>query len=150
MSVESLGELRVGDPTIDAEHMALFQSLSSLQAKALPFGLTEDFNDELSQLSQRLIRHFLNEEAIFTSLGMPEDEAKAHLHAHQSIIENTVDLSLRLMRGDRIGSEEVVKIVHDWVIEHVVQHDLNIRRYLGIVDGVLACREGSVVGRKAI
>ncbi len=59
-----------------------------------------------------------------------------HIQAHTEIIEQYSLLNLALMQGKGFGRTEVLIMIKDWIIGHVVCFDLNIKNYLPKNDSV--------------
>jgi hemerythrin len=120
----------IGVPSIDDEHRALFSRLNLLIDKPDALPESEDFCDILSRLGIEIDAHFHSEERVFTSCGMPDDEVADHIHAHTEILEQYTELNLELMQGRRFARSEVLLMIRDWIIDHLLTYDLRIRKYL--------------------
>jgi len=133
-----LPSLLIGVPFIDKEHDELVAQLDSLlnHPDALPD--TEKFSEILSQLGGQIDAHFTHEENFFKSLGMPEKEVAGHVQTHTEILNQYTQLVLDLMHGKVPGRAEVLLMIKDWIIGHVVRCDLNIKNYLPETDGLTA------------
>ena len=66
----------------------------------------EKFFDRLSKLGLELQKCFEREESVLASLGMGYQELDARKRVHDNIIEQYVDLNLRLMRGAQLELED--------------------------------------------
>jgi hemerythrin len=131
-----LPSLLIGVSAIDKEHDELVAELNTLanHPEALPDN--DFFSEVLSKLGGRIVAHFSNEEAFFKSSSMPEQEIARHIQAHTEIIEQYSLLNLALMQGKGFGRTEVLIMIKDWIIGHVVCFDLNIKNYLPKNDSV--------------
>lgn len=125
-----LSSLLIGVPSIDQEHEALVTQLNSLVSDSGPALDSARFSECLSQLGGQITSHFSNEEAFFKSVGMPESEVSSHVQAHTEIIDQYILLNLGLMQGQSFVRADVLRMIKDWIIGHVVRFDLNIKRYL--------------------
>lgn len=123
-------DLLLGLPEIDSQHRALFAQLDRLIAKPQSSPLAEPFSEILSQLGRQIDAHFVSEESILMACGMPPEELAEHLSAHEEILEQYTRLNLDLMAGKVIGQQSILQMVRGWIVDHVLQYDSRIRRYL--------------------
>lgn len=121
--------LLIGIPSIDDEHQALYSHLMSLiesPGESLDMSL---FGESLSRLNAQLIDHFTNEEKLMRTLGLSDVELARHIDAHSEVIEQITQLSFDLMKRNRIGRDEVLAKVRAWVVEHLAEHDIQLRSH---------------------
>ena len=122
--------LLTGVPSIDAEHAELIAQLDSLDANIQVRLDSATFSETLSQLGSQITAHFNNEESIFKSFGMPEEVVASHVQAHTEILEQYTQLNMDLMQDKVLSRSVVLRMIKDWIIGHVVRHDLIIKDYL--------------------
>ncbi len=122
--------LSVGIPSIDQEHHELVRQLHRVISNPDVYPGTESFSEVLSQLGAQFKRHFMHEEKLIKSLGMPEAEIASHIQAHNHIFEQYSRLNLDLMQSNRTDRSEVVNFLKSWITDHIVHHDLKIRAYV--------------------
>jgi hemerythrin-like metal-binding protein len=122
--------LRIGVPSIDNEHHALMSQLDRLNRNPEAHPRSEAFLDILNQLGEQIGAHFENEEAYLRSCGMPHEKVAEHVQAHTEILDQYVRLNLDLMEGKPVTRADVLLMIKRWIVDHVVRHDLCIRRYL--------------------
>lgn len=122
--------LLIGEASIDKEHQALLRQLEILMESDQTSPDTEGHSELLSQLGREITEHFSHEEALCKALGMPAAEAERHQQAHTRIVEQYVQLNLDLMRGIIPDHQQVAHLVGEWIVGHILQYDLDIRRYL--------------------
>lgn len=118
--------LLVGVPVIDEQHHALVLDLNRLLADPAAEPGTEAFGDVLSQLGIRLSRHFETEERYFGVLGLPPRAAEAHRAAHADILQQYTELNFALMRRSAVGRAEALRMVREWVLDHIATHDARL------------------------
>lgn len=116
----------VGVPVIDEQHRALVVDLNRLLADPAAKPGTEAFGDVLSQLGIRLSRHFETEERYFGALGLPPRAAEAHRAAHADILQQYTELNFALMRRNAVGRADALRMVRQWVLEHIATHDAHL------------------------
>ena len=129
--------LMIGVPVIDKEHHDLVQLLDRLISNPEAFPGTESFSEVLSKIGEQLKLHFTNEERLFKAVGMPEADVTSHIQAHLRIFEQYTQLNLDLMQGNISNRAKTLRIIKEWVIDHVVHHDLKIREYRAAALGLL-------------
>lgn len=123
--------LIIGLPELDRQHHALVEELNRLIVDRKPTSSSEVLVDVLSRLGRQLDEHFRYEEGLFGSLGMHREERDAHAAAHQEILSQYVDLNLSLMRSAHDQPRaEMLSMVRQWVVGHIVAHDLRMRELL--------------------
>lgn len=123
--------LLVGLPIIDHEHAALVAQLQRLLETSVNPTAAGDFSESFSQLGQQIRAHFDSEELTMTALGIPLDDFAAHVVAHDEILNQYAALNLDRMQGARLKPSEMVKVVKGWIVDHLLQHDLKIRDFIG-------------------
>jgi len=124
-------EFRIGLPAIDAEHGVLMESLRRLHLAPRDEPRSEPFLEVISLLGQQLILHFGNEEKHLNSCGLPNDEIRNHIRAHNHILEQYAQLQDDLMADKDINQSSVLTMIQHWIVTHITTHDLKIRQHLG-------------------
>lgn len=121
--------LSVGSQAIDEQHKAIFSILDHL---LLMNGqsFTEGLASVLEDLEQLLRMHFVVEEGYMKTLGMPADELKDHLGQHREILDQAAIVISDAASGGVASVKDIAGKVMPWVIDHVVEYDMNIRHYL--------------------
>ena len=122
-------ELLIGVLSIDREHHALVTLLDRLILRPKGNLGSAHFSEVLSLLGNMLTEHFNNEEMCFTACGMPADDVRAHQKAHNEILEQYTQLNLDLMANKVISPTDVARMIKEWIVDHLVEHDLKIRPY---------------------
>ena len=121
--------LQIGIPSVDEEHQSLFDHLDLLQNSPGETLDVSEFGEALSRLNSQLIDHFTSEEMLMKSIGMAAGELARHVDAHSQVIEQITQLSFDLMKRRRIARELVLSKVRAWIVEHLAEHDLELRKY---------------------
>lgn len=128
--VSALPELlQTGIPSVDEEHRALMDHLASLLNSPGETLDVSEFGESLSRLNSQLIDHFTSEEALMRSIGVTGTELARHVDAHSQVIEQITQLSFDLMKRRRISREQVLTKVRGWIVDHLTEHDLELRKY---------------------
>ena len=122
--------LVLGVPAIDDEHGELARQLDELSAHPQDCPDSENFLETLSRLGGQINKHFDNEERFFSALGMPEALVSSHIQAHTDILVQYTQLNIDIMEKRTPDRTVVLTLAKNWIIEHIVRHDLMIRDYL--------------------
>ena len=126
--------LRIGIPAIDREHHDLVRQLDRLMSNPDVYPGTDGFSEILSQIGKQFKAHFITEEKLMRSLGMPEALVDSHIRAHHHILDQYTRLNLDLMQGKATDCSEVVRLAKSWITDHIAHHDLKIRAYVPVTD----------------
>ena len=127
--------LRVGVSSIDREHLDLVAHLDRLHANLDANPGTDAFSEVLSRLGQQINAHFDSEEAILRDCGMPAQTVLDHIRAHTEILDQYARLNLELMRGKAVSRDEALVMIREWIVEHVLNHDMKIAEYASATAG---------------
>ncbi|MFB0934695.1 MAG: hemerythrin family protein [Propionivibrio sp.] len=120
----------IGIPSIDKAHEELLWQLDRLMSNPDAPVNSEPFSEVLSQLGLAITAHFRDEENIFKALPMPEDLVASHVQAHTDILRQYAQLNFDLMNGMPLGRSGVLAKIREWILGHLLEHDLRIRDFL--------------------
>lgn len=121
--------LQIGIPSVDEEHQALLDHLNALLGSPGETLEVSEFGESLSRLNSQLIDHFTSEEKLMRSIGVAGSALARHVDAHSQVIEQITQLSFDLMKRRRISREQVLTRVRGWIVDHLSEHDLELRQY---------------------
>jgi hemerythrin-like metal-binding protein len=121
--------LQIGVASIDIEHQALVALLDHLIENPDMFPDTTAYLEILSQLGDQLRKHFDNEECFIRSCGLSDERVAAHLAAHDAILEEFVHLNFDRMQDASRSFPETILLIQGWVVDHILNYDLEIRKY---------------------
>ena len=120
----------IGVPSIDNEHHDLVRLLDLLISNPDACPGTVSFSEALSKIGGQIQTHFINEERLLKSIGMHEVDVVNHVQAHTYIIGQYTQLNLDMMQGNMSNRSTCLRMIKGWVIDHIVHHDLEIKKYL--------------------
>lgn len=123
-------ELLIGVPSIDREHHELVRHLDRLIYNDNVIPDSAHFSEVFSQLGGLIIKHFNSEETVIRSCGMPLEEIHVHVQAHDAILEQYTQLNDDLMGDKARTMSEIAATMKNWIIDHLLAHDINIRQYV--------------------
>jgi hemerythrin-like metal-binding protein len=122
--------LTIGLPAIDEQHKAIAAIVDKLM-KDPEESLHSEFTIEnLTDLGRILEMHFAVEEAYMQRLGMTRDEFEAHRQRHFEIVQQYVDMNIASYKIRDMKIKDIAQQIMGLAIDHVVEYDLNIRKYL--------------------
>ncbi|MEI7613964.1 MAG: hemerythrin family protein [Betaproteobacteria bacterium] len=123
-------KLLIGVPSIDNEHFKLVCLLDRLIETTQPITDSANFFDVLNQLGSEMKAHFVNEESYLMAFHMPEEDISTHVTAHTTILDQYTRLNADLLEGKVPDANSLLAMFKEWVIGHILNHDLKIRYYL--------------------
>lgn len=121
-----------GDPTIDGEHRQLFVLANELISATIGSQAgPEAGRKALDRLTEHLVRHFSDEEAILERLGYPG--LGAHKRAHEGLVRRALELK-SMVKAGKGGLGELVEFLADDVVAgHLFKMDREFYPLLGQV-----------------
>ena len=122
--------LLLGVPHIDHQHHELLEILRKLDLSGESDFSDEVLNDTLSKFSAQIRHHFIAEENWMVELNVPDTIFKAHHAAHGAILEDLAQIHINAMYGKKLDLQEVIKIVANWVHQHLLEFDLALLPYV--------------------
>ena len=122
--------LAVGVVEIDAQHQALFDIASRIEAAATARESVGDLEELFSALAERAIDHFADEERVMREVGYPL--LPRHLQEHAFFKRQLAGLVSQW--NTEGGSPAVLMALRGflalWLTEHVTSSDQGIRAFL--------------------
>ncbi len=91
---------------------------------------SEPVGDITSKIGAIILKHFENEEKLFTAIPMPDDEKAAHIRAHDEILDQYTQPQLDQMSGKLLDRAPTISLIQQWLLDHLTTHDLKIREYV--------------------
>jgi hemerythrin-like metal-binding protein len=121
--------LTIGIPMIDEQHrmiLILFNRFTHHMTESLH---SEAAIDYLTEMGKIFALHFEAEEAVLKKLGMAAEALEKHTRKHTEILQEYADLNLQVMESEGAKVKDILDTVKAWVVDHVVDYDLDIRKY---------------------
>lgn len=127
-------DICVGDDGIDNDHKRLISIINSAEDVINGSGSRRDLERVLAQLDQYTKEHFAREEELQRRVGYPFHEA--HVLEHKNLIRTLTEIRSRVSGAkDAYSYEKVLKglvdLLEDWLMNHVMLHDLRMRAFVG-------------------
>jgi len=123
MKLEWNDSYKVGDATIDAEHVLAFELANRFMA-------AKDQTEQTAvamQLYKHTREHFNHEEALMREVKFPG--VKAHTDGHNQLISRLNVISKSIALGD-VNKQALVTLMNDWAMMHIVKDDAQLASYL--------------------
>ena len=122
--------LLIGVHSIDKEHADLVRLLDLLISNPEASPGTESFSETLGQIGGQIQAHFINEEKLLNSISTHEIDVVSHVQAHSHILDQYTRLNLDLMQDNLSDRSTSLRMIKEWIIDHIVHHDLKMKNHL--------------------
>jgi len=119
-----------GHPVIDDQHRALFNLANTLLTAMLARRPADELEVMIVTLAQEAVRHFENEEKVFTAAGFPLTEK--HTAIHGGLVDQFADLVDRFHDGTLAIGDLYTFLVNDLISRHMLEED---RKYFSYLKG---------------
>jgi hemerythrin len=129
MTIEWKDSYLLGEAEIDAQHRFVFALANEFIAAGDKAALTHC----AMQLYQHTREHFKHEEALMRELQFPE--YAAHVEWHNQFISRLNDISACIGQ-DSLQRQDLVNLMSDWALKHIVQYDARLASYIASQPGV--------------
>lgn len=123
-------DLSVGHETLDQHHKRLFALLAEMERGSDDSGGFDAVSTSLAELTDYIVYHFTEEEAMMERGGFPFLEL--HRHSHQTIAMRVADMAASLDGANfqRVAAE-LRGFLSGWLIHHIEIEDFEYRPYIG-------------------
>ena len=111
-----------GDAEVDEQHRQMFALVNMI----LPTNTVGELKPLLMRLYKHTREHFQQEEDLLRSKGVPG--LAAHIDGHNRLLSRLNAFSLDVGKGT-FNKEEMVTLLSEWVMNHIVQHDVEALNY---------------------
>ncbi len=117
----------IGDDKIDHQHKYLVSLLNYLHDRVVEACPKKFIDLILMELVRYAETHFQDEEALMRRINYPELEH--HQREHERLLVEVFAFKEKFDRGFA-SKMELLYFLRDWLINHVIDEDLKIKRYL--------------------
>ncbi len=117
-----------GHPVIDEQHRALFDDANQLLTAVLLEEGAGQISARIDALINDVVKHFQDEEVIFTAAGFPH--ADEHAKIHRKLVEQAAEVANRFHAGALDIGELFQFLAHDVVARHMLGADREFFPYL--------------------
>ena len=125
----------IGNDQIDKQHQQLFELLSNVQKSLYK---NDDRVDVISKTLESLMSytqfHFTDEEQLMQEIKYTHLEG--HRKLHDELINEIENLLDEVQDGEIVLVEELIVFLKNWLIKHIVEHDVKIAEFIATEFGV--------------
>lgn len=127
-------DISVGDDQIDDDHKGLIAIINAAEDVINGSGSRRDLEKVLERLERYTREHFAREEELQRQVGYPFHEA--HVLEHKNLIRTLAEIRSQVSDAKDAYSYEnvlqgLVDLLEDWLMNHVMLHDLRMRSFVG-------------------
>ncbi len=126
-------EMSVDASTIDDDHKLLIDLINSFEAVINQNPTIAALDRHLLQLRHYSIEHFKREEALQRAVHYPFYQAHAREHSDLVNRLETIIAHRTAARSGRdltVVSREILALLKEWLVEHILRTDLRMRPYV--------------------
>lgn len=118
----------LGNSTIDSEHRELFRQISTFHELWKQRQSPEELSKCFAELVAFIELHFRHEEAIMEHASFPHLEE--HRFLHRMMLETIQGLQQSYEKKTSRLEEDTMRYLKNWLIEHIVERDHQLREHL--------------------
>lgn len=120
--------LETGHEDIDSQHRQLFALVNALQeALARDDADPDVVEDAVYSLTEYVVQHFADEEALMDACAYPHEDR--HKTLHRDLTAETMRLTARFMNREDVTSEELAPFLVRWLRGHIREEDMRFVEY---------------------
>ncbi|EAI1019122.1 hemerythrin family non-heme iron protein [Campylobacter coli] len=117
----------INDEKIDAQHQKLFELAAKIENAVYKFVQRDELKEILTELFNYMKDHFSNEEDYMQEISYPY--LNEHKIMHKNIIHDMSHLIQNIKTTNDL-KEKLYTIMSDWLLEHILHHDVMIGNWL--------------------
>lgn len=110
-----------GQPLIDQQHRALFESANSLISAMVDNWPISEIREVLALLLDEAVEHFSTEEALLREAGYVD--AEAHRQIHNLLMARAQEVKERFLSGEDVIGEAFHFLVYEVIAQHMLTED---------------------------
>jgi hemerythrin len=118
----------IGIDSIDNQHRQLVAIISRLEASLSTASENKEMGNALKFLVDYTKQHFSEEEAFMQEVGSPDYDH--HKKLHKDLIQELMEMLLKLKRGKTIQPRELIRFLTDWLVNHILDEDKKIGEFV--------------------
>lgn len=120
--------LETGYEDIDSQHRQLFALANALQeALARDDAGRDVVEDAVYSLTEYVVQHFADEEALMDACAYPHENW--HKTLHRDLTAETMRLTARFMNREDVTPEELAPFLVRWLQGHIREEDMRFVEY---------------------
>ena len=121
-------DLAVGNEDIDNDHMILIALVNKAAARIHNGEVPHAIGAAIDQLVAYTVLHFEQEERVMQEAGYPD--FPQHKAQHDGLRKRVGELKRRFEAGEASVGDDLLKLVREWLFEHIQRFDKRIGHHL--------------------
>jgi hemerythrin-like metal-binding protein len=117
----------VGHAELDGQHKKLFELVNHFD-DVIQMGLVDELGRIVDDLIAETTAHFQNEEELMRQVGFPK--LPEHKNMHEDLIKQIREVRVKMKAGGHVGTKSVVRFLADWLTNHILREDMELKPYL--------------------
>lgn len=120
----------IGDETIDKQHqkwIALYNKVDKILLESNPTEFAKMKVEALEDMKQYALYHFSYEENFMKKINYPD--LPRHWRLHKDFDYKVFELIRQIESGGMLLNSEILTVIRDWLIEHILTEDMKIRQF---------------------
>lgn len=120
----------IGNETIDSQHkrwIELYNELDRVMMDSIPTDLVRLKINALQIMQEYTGYHFRYEENFMKKIGYPE--LASHWRQHKNFDYKVFEYLRHIEKGGIVLNTEIIKVIRDWLIHHILHEDMKIRSF---------------------
>ena len=118
----------VGIEKIDLQHQKILEMINGLEDFFDTGKMSETTSGCIKELIDFIRTHFTFEERLMHETGYPVLDQ--HRILHKKIITQISGMLIRINKGKRVDSSEVMPLLKEWLLKHIDHDDRQYSKYL--------------------
>jgi hemerythrin len=115
--------LETGHEEIDGQHRELFALANALQAALESDDSDPDVvEDAVYSLTEYVVQHFADEEALMEACGYPQENW--HKTLHQDLTADTMRITARYINDADVTPSDLAPFLVNWLQDHIRKEDM--------------------------
>lgn len=137
--------LSVGIQRIDEQHKKLIGYANRVLDAAHDRANDQLAKETLIKLREYTVYHFHDEEEYMAAIHYPD--LPAHHNEHMLYVQRVKDLQREIYQGRSVRPEDLLPVLKDWLINHILKSDLRIAAHVRAQQEELKAEKDKVAGQ---
>lgn len=130
MPIQWRKQMSVGNLIIDLDHRYLLSLINQVEYALRHPEEYDNLKMALEQLAEYAREHFAREEQL--QLRIQHRAYMKHKMAHQSLLDRLDEISAEILSSEdpealKTRREEIVPLLRDWLLDHVLKEDMKMK-----------------------
>lgn len=121
-------KFETGNAKVDAQHKKLFDLVGVFFTQVGTGNSKNRAIETLKEICEYAKSHFRDEEALMREANYPQ--IAQHIALHNELNAQAANLLQQYNAGTLVLSADLARFLNDWLINHILQHDLAMIRWV--------------------